>query len=258
MAGKTGTAQVVGLNISSGKTGPWKYRDHGLFIFFAPFDNPRYAGAVIIEHGGGSGSAYPIARDVTTFLFDRCPKISHHNLAMIRGDRKNPSLEGPKLEEYQQLYEYIRKLWAPREEDRYGSLVEPMLQWAKVQTAREQRQVVPCRAGILSGVIYANGDVSMCEQHEPLGNLRTKSFNEIWYGDEARQLRGSIRAKECHCTNEIFMWPSVTYQPLQLAKAMVCSRPWRKPDPLTDEERVDWTGSTANVPVPSPVVASDK
>jgi len=70
MAGKTGTAQVVGLNISDGKSGPWKYRDHGLFIFFAPFDNPRYAGAVVIEHGGGSGSAYPIARDVMTFLFD--------------------------------------------------------------------------------------------------------------------------------------------------------------------------------------------
>ena len=70
MAGKTGTAQVVGLNLSDGKSGPWKYRDHGLFIFFAPFDNPRYAGAVVIEHGGGSGSAYPIARDVMTYLFD--------------------------------------------------------------------------------------------------------------------------------------------------------------------------------------------
>ena len=70
MAGKTGTAQVVGLNLSDGKTGPWKYRDHGLFIFFAPFDNPRYAGAVVIEHGGGSGAAYPIARDVMTYLFD--------------------------------------------------------------------------------------------------------------------------------------------------------------------------------------------
>ncbi|MDP3673610.1 MAG: penicillin-binding protein 2 [Novosphingobium sp.] len=70
MAGKTGTAQVVGLNISSGKGGLWKYRDHGLFIFFAPFDNPRYAGAVVIEHGGGSGAAYPIARDVMTFMFD--------------------------------------------------------------------------------------------------------------------------------------------------------------------------------------------
>ena len=70
IAGKTGTAQVVSLSISNGKTGPWKYRDHGLFIFFAPFDNPRYAGAVVIEHGGGSGSAYPIARDVMTFMFD--------------------------------------------------------------------------------------------------------------------------------------------------------------------------------------------
>lgn len=70
MAGKTGTAQVVGLNVSSGKGGIWKHRDHGLFIFFAPFDKPRYAGAVVIEHGGGSGSAYPIARDVMTYLFD--------------------------------------------------------------------------------------------------------------------------------------------------------------------------------------------
>ncbi|WP_296717101.1 penicillin-binding protein 2 [Erythrobacter sp.] len=70
MAGKTGTAQVVSLSISNGRTGPWKYRDHGLFIFFAPYDNPRYAGAVVIEHGGGSGAAYPIARDVMTFMFD--------------------------------------------------------------------------------------------------------------------------------------------------------------------------------------------
>jgi penicillin-binding protein 2 len=70
LAGKTGTAQVVSLSISDGKSGPWKYRDHGLFIFFAPYDNPRYAGAVVIEHGGGSGAAYPIARDVMTFLFD--------------------------------------------------------------------------------------------------------------------------------------------------------------------------------------------
>jgi penicillin-binding protein 2 len=72
MAGKTGTAQVVSLSVSNGKrSAPWKYRDHGLFICFAPFDNPRYAAAVVIEHGGGSGAAYPVARDVLTFLYDR-------------------------------------------------------------------------------------------------------------------------------------------------------------------------------------------
>jgi len=70
IAGKTGTAQVVSLSVSDGRSGPWKYRDHGLFTFHAPAENPRYAGAVVIEHGGGSGAAYPIARDVVTFLFD--------------------------------------------------------------------------------------------------------------------------------------------------------------------------------------------
>jgi penicillin-binding protein 2 len=70
LAGKTGTAQVVGLNVGKGKGGLWRHRDHGHFICFAPFDNPRYACAVVVQHGGGSGAAYPIARDVMTFLFD--------------------------------------------------------------------------------------------------------------------------------------------------------------------------------------------
>ncbi|MFN9377942.1 MAG: penicillin-binding protein 2 [Novosphingobium sp.] len=70
LAGKTGTAQVVGLHLSDGKSGPWKYRDHGHFIAYAPFDKPRYACAVVVEHGGGSAAAYPIARDVMTFLYD--------------------------------------------------------------------------------------------------------------------------------------------------------------------------------------------
>lgn len=70
LAGKTGTAQVVGLHLSNGKSGLWKYRDHGHFICFAPADKPRYAVSVVVEHGGGSGAAYPIARDVMTYLFD--------------------------------------------------------------------------------------------------------------------------------------------------------------------------------------------
>ncbi len=70
LAGKTGTAQVVGLKFGSGKGGLWKHRDHGHFICFAPLDKPRYACAVVAEHGGGSGAAYPIARDVMTYLFD--------------------------------------------------------------------------------------------------------------------------------------------------------------------------------------------
>jgi penicillin-binding protein 2 len=73
MGGKTGTAQVRRITGSQrGQSGEWKYRDHGLFVFFAPTDKPRYAGAVVIDHGmGGSRAAAPVAKDVLTFLFDK-------------------------------------------------------------------------------------------------------------------------------------------------------------------------------------------
>ncbi|MCJ7420292.1 penicillin-binding protein 2 [Sphingomicrobium astaxanthinifaciens] len=71
VAGKTGTSQVRGLQYGDGKNVPWKYKDHGHFVCYAPFDQPRYAMAVTVEHGGTSGAATPIARDVMTFLFDR-------------------------------------------------------------------------------------------------------------------------------------------------------------------------------------------
>lgn len=73
MAGKTGTAQVRRISGSQrGQSGAWKYRDHGLFVCFAPVDQPRYGAAVVIEHGmGGARAAAPIAKDVLTFIYDR-------------------------------------------------------------------------------------------------------------------------------------------------------------------------------------------
>lgn len=67
MAGKTGTAQVRNYSKGGprGKGGPWSLRDHGLFVAFAPVDAPRYALAVIVQHGmGGSTAAAPRAREI--------------------------------------------------------------------------------------------------------------------------------------------------------------------------------------------------
>ncbi|MFC0589286.1 penicillin-binding protein 2 [Novosphingobium aquiterrae] len=70
MSGKTGTAQVRRLTARGGG-GAWKSRDHSLFVCFAPSDAPKYAMAVVVEHGTfGARAAAPIARDVMTFLFD--------------------------------------------------------------------------------------------------------------------------------------------------------------------------------------------
>lgn len=176
---------------------------------------------------------------LTTYLYERCPNMDHHNLAIIRGDRKDPTLVWPSLEDYANLYQYIRRLWAPRELGRYGSIVEPMLQYNKLETLKKETQVVPCKAGIISAVVYANGDVGVCEIHKPIGNLRQKSFPEIWNSPEAQQLREKVACKECWCTTEVFMWSSIVYQPLPLAKTMLGARVWEKVKPLEEGEKVN-------------------
>lgn len=71
IGGKTGTAQVRRITKAERLTGviknedlPWRERDHGLFVGYAPANAPRYAVAVVLEHGGGSKYAVPIARDI--------------------------------------------------------------------------------------------------------------------------------------------------------------------------------------------------
>jgi len=74
MAGKTGTSQVRRISLRERETGvrknkdlPWEFRDHALFVCFAPTDAPRYALSIIAEHaGGGSSHAAPIAHDLMT------------------------------------------------------------------------------------------------------------------------------------------------------------------------------------------------
>jgi penicillin-binding protein 2 len=81
MAGKTGTAQVVRISRAERARGrlrkneekPWEERDHGLFVAYAPTDTPRYACAVILEHGGGGRYAAEVARDIMQETLRRDP-----------------------------------------------------------------------------------------------------------------------------------------------------------------------------------------
>jgi len=72
MGGKTGTTQVRRISLKERAQGikrdedlPWKFRNHAWFMAYAPHDNPKYAVAVIVEHGrSGSGVAAPIASKI--------------------------------------------------------------------------------------------------------------------------------------------------------------------------------------------------
>jgi penicillin-binding protein 2 len=94
MAGKTGTAQVYSITAEERARGlrrsedrPWHLRNHGLFIGYAPADNPQYAVAVVIEHGGGGTVAAPIARDILKELVMRDPVGRIGPVATLDSDR---------------------------------------------------------------------------------------------------------------------------------------------------------------------------
>jgi penicillin-binding protein 2 len=85
LAGKSGTSQVRNISVAERASGvisnndlPWIRRDHALFVGFAPFDAPRYAAAVVVEHGGGGSTvAGPIVRDaLLRAMSDGLPPLS--------------------------------------------------------------------------------------------------------------------------------------------------------------------------------------
>ena len=73
VAGKTGTAQVVGLQHTEGIEADeltFRHRDHAWFAAFAPVEAPEIAVAAIIEHGGHGGSAAgPVVQRVLAAYF---------------------------------------------------------------------------------------------------------------------------------------------------------------------------------------------
>ncbi|PIE16394.1 MAG: penicillin-binding protein 2 [Rhodobacterales bacterium] len=99
LAGKTGTSQV-GNKVVRNSDVAWEKRDHALFVCFAPYDNPRIAVSVIVEHGGGgSTAAAPIARDIVLqALYGKLPPLSAYpkaDRARIKREQKALKLRDP-------------------------------------------------------------------------------------------------------------------------------------------------------------------
>ena len=81
LAGKTGSSQVRRVSRALRESGrfrseklPWEFRPHALFVAYAPYDAPRYAVSVVVEHGNaGAAAAAPVARDIMISVMTRDP-----------------------------------------------------------------------------------------------------------------------------------------------------------------------------------------
>jgi MoaA/NifB/PqqE/SkfB family radical SAM enzyme len=97
------------------------------------------------------------------------------------------------------------------------------------RTLREQRQIIPCMAGVASAQIAPNGDVwTCCVRAQSMGNLRDHDydFGSVWRTGKAEQLRRSIKARECYCplanaayTNMLMHGPTVAKVAADVARS---------------------------------------
>jgi penicillin-binding protein 2 len=98
LAGKTGTSQVLRISRAERATGvrkndekSWEERDHALFVAYAPYRAPRYAVAVVVEHGGsGSQAASPLARDIMAKALELAPTRARPPLTAERPPAQRP------------------------------------------------------------------------------------------------------------------------------------------------------------------------
>jgi penicillin-binding protein 2 len=100
LAGKTGTSQVYQITAEDRARGltkpedlPWGRRDHALFVCYMPYDNPRYACSVVVEHGiGGARVAGPKAREIMRAVAEKDPAsrtpVDPRSLARATGPRE--------------------------------------------------------------------------------------------------------------------------------------------------------------------------
>jgi len=107
------------------------------------------------------------------------------------------------------------------------------------RTLREQRQVIPCMAGVASAQIAPNGDVwTCCIRAQSMGNLRQHNydFGTVWRTGKADELRRSIKAGECYCplanaayTNMLIHEPTVMKVAAGVARSRVSAAFGRQP-----------------------------
>jgi hypothetical protein len=141
---------------------PWNRRDHALFVCFAPFDAPRYAVSVVVEHGGGgSAVAAPIARDILLqALFGGTPPLTAY-----------PQAQRPRIETQQ------------RELKRHPRPLRPHRRQDVLSIRRQGREREALRLAALGEAALVPGapdaplptERSSCVRFQELSTVRTRS-----------------------------------------------------------------------------------
>jgi len=150
-----------------------------------------------------------------------------HTFELLRGQPRNPDLRALRPEEFAKVLEMIKEHWkgfgfSDMPLTKFINAAKILARDLELETLRQRRQVIPCYAGQISGVIDPYGDVRLCELLPPVGNLKDAhmDFPAVWFSEKAEYLRKSIRRGECFCTHSCFLSSSLLFNPRQYPRLL--------------------------------------
>lgn len=147
-------------------------------------------------------------------LKEKMPLLDFHNIEIMRGDPLDKDYSAPNTEQLEKIKPIIFRIWASynyyksKLEARIANNAKRILYNSYINILKERKQPWPCLAGRVHCVLYYNGDISMCELLEPIGNIRKNSFKEIWNSEKADDVREAAKKAQflkCFtCTHSCF------------------------------------------------------
>jgi|WetSurSiteA1Bulk_404760.scaffolds.fasta_scaffold01099_2 MoaA/NifB/PqqE/SkfB family radical SAM enzyme len=149
--------------------------------------------------------------EFATWVKKKMPVIDFHTLILIRGEPRNSLFTLPPLARMEKEKALFYKIWRwydyGQNLNALGSKVantsHNFLLDQYLKTVSDKKMTIPCLGGRAHSVVYANGDVAMCELRPAVGNLRKVNFNfnKLWNNPEAKKQRLAIMNNACFCTH---------------------------------------------------------
>lgn len=164
---------------------------------------------------------YHNLKDLITFVEENMQELNGHNFELIREKRSNVSGLLPTLDEcleFQNMYErIIEKNTNHFADSKIKTRLTNMVQKYKfdlcIRILLQQKQLIPCYAGSVIGMVNYVGDVFLCELWDKVGNIRETDFHQAWHSDKANFQRKRIKQRTCYCTHTCFQGKNVLYNP---------------------------------------------
>lgn len=152
--------------------------------------------------------------DLHAELLNRMPELDYHNFEILRGDPKEKEYAPPSLRKLRKIKPFLFKIW--KKYDYYNNKIQSKIAMNTkknlyniyLDILENNKQPFLCYAGKVHAVLDYQGNVYFCElpgvQGGKLGNIRERSFMEIWNSKKAKAVRNFIKERKCTCTHSCF------------------------------------------------------